>query len=78
MMTQTSRERVARAIAFKGPDRVPIWCGASAEFWSKARNELQLDDERLRQRFHDDFRRVYSRPPDSQQPLPAEVKWQTW
>jgi uroporphyrinogen decarboxylase len=35
-----------------------MWCGASIEFWSKAKNQLKLDDEDLRIRFHDDFRRV--------------------
>jgi uroporphyrinogen decarboxylase len=40
------------------PDRVPIWCGASEEFWAKSKRELSLDDEGLRLRFGDDFRRV--------------------
>ena len=38
------------------PDRVPAWCGASAEFWTKAKRTLGLDDEGLRLRFGDDFR----------------------
>jgi len=42
-------------------DRVPAWCGASAEFWAKAERELALDDEALRVRFGDDFRRVSAR-----------------
>ena len=42
-------------------DRVPAWCGASAEFWAKAKLELALDDEALRVRFGDDFRRVWPR-----------------
>jgi uroporphyrinogen decarboxylase len=42
------------------PDRVPMWCGASEEFWAKAKRELKLDDESLRVRFHDDFRRVFA------------------
>ena len=42
-------------------DRVPAWCGASAEFWAKAKLELALDDEALRIRFGDDFRRVWAR-----------------
>ncbi len=41
------------------PDRVPVWCGASEEFWAKAKRELDLDDEALRVRFGDDFRRVF-------------------
>jgi uroporphyrinogen-III decarboxylase len=54
----TSRERVLAAFEHEEPDRVPAWCGASVEFWDKARRELQLDDEGLRVRFGDDFRRV--------------------
>ena len=42
------------------PDRVPCWCGASVEFWEKAKKELSLDDEGLRLRFRDDFRRVFA------------------
>jgi uroporphyrinogen decarboxylase len=42
------------------PDRVPMWCGALPEFWDKAKQELGLDDEDLRIRFHDDFRRVFA------------------
>ena len=57
----TSRERVLTAFDHKEPDRVPAWCGSSVEFWQKARRELNLDDEGLRQRFGDDFRRVWPR-----------------
>ncbi len=53
-----SKERVLAAFEQQVPDRVPRWCGASPEFWEKARNELNLDDEGLRIRFGDDFRRV--------------------
>lgn len=56
-----SRDRVLTAFAHQEPDRVPAWCGASAEFWHKAKRELGVDDEGLRQRFGDDFRRVFSR-----------------
>ena len=42
------------------PDRVPCWCGASVEFWDKAKKQLGLDDEGLRLRFRDDFRRVFA------------------
>ncbi len=56
-----SRERVLTAFTYEEPDRVPMWCGASDEFWDKARQELSLDDEGLRLRFHDDFRRVYTK-----------------
>ena len=56
-----SRERVLTTFEHVEPDRVPIWCGASPEFWEKAKHELNLDDEGLRLRFHDDFRRVFER-----------------
>ena len=32
----TSRERVLAAFAFQPSDRVPLWCGMSAEFKNKA------------------------------------------
>ena len=54
----TSKERVLTTIKHQEPDRVPMWCGASIEFWAKAKKQLNLDDESLRIRFHDDFRRV--------------------
>jgi uroporphyrinogen decarboxylase len=57
-----SRERVLTAFAHEEPDRVPAWCGSSAEFWAKAKRELGIaDDEALRVRFGDDFRRVVAR-----------------
>ncbi|MBI5093481.1 MAG: hypothetical protein HZB26_13700 [Candidatus Hydrogenedentes bacterium] len=56
-----SRERVLAAFEHVEPDRVPAWCGASAEFWEKAKQGLGLDDEELRVRFGDDFRRVSAR-----------------
>ena len=57
----TSRDRVLCAFRHEEPDRVPAWCGASEEFWQKAKRELSLDDEGLRLRFGDDFRRVFAR-----------------
>ena len=54
----TSKERVAAVFAGELPDRVPRWCGASTEFWSKAKKMLGLDDEPLRERLGDDFRRI--------------------
>jgi len=53
-----SRERVLAVLKNEKSDRTPCWCGASTEFWEKAKKELNLDDEGLRQRFGDDFRRV--------------------
>jgi uroporphyrinogen-III decarboxylase len=62
----TPRERVLTAFAHESPDRVPCWCGASEEFWSKAKQQLGCEDETLRVRLGDDFRRVlpvYAGPP---------------
>jgi uroporphyrinogen decarboxylase len=57
-----SKERILTAFAHHQPDRVPAWCGSSAEFWAKAKRELAIaDDEALRVRFGDDFRRVFAR-----------------
>jgi len=56
-----SRQRVLTTFEHRQPDRVPCWCGASEEFWAKARRELGLDDEALRRRLGDDFRRVFAR-----------------
>ncbi|MCX6994059.1 MAG: hypothetical protein NT011_13080 [Kiritimatiellaeota bacterium] len=58
----TSKERVLMAFAHEEPDRVPAWCGASVEFWDKAKRALNLDDEGLRHRLGDDFRRIWPRP----------------
>lgn len=57
----TSRERVMMVFDHDEPDRVPAWCGSSADFWDKAKHQLGLDDEGLRVRFGDDFRRVWAR-----------------
>ncbi|MFA6135387.1 MAG: uroporphyrinogen decarboxylase family protein [Phycisphaerae bacterium] len=57
----TSRQRVLTAFAHEEGDRVPCWCGSSAEFWNKAKSKLKLDDEGLRLRLGDDFRRVHGR-----------------
>lgn len=54
----TSKERVLLSFDHQEPDLVPRWCGASPEFWEKAKEELEFDDEGLRIRFWDDFRRV--------------------
>ena len=56
----TSRQRVLTAFERAEPDRVPCWCGASVEFWEKAKRVLKLDDEDLRVRLGDDFRRVFA------------------
>ena len=56
-----SRERVLTAFAHREPDRVPLWFGMSPTFVAKAMNELGLkDEEALRRRLGDDFRRVFA------------------
>jgi len=60
MAEMTSRERVLAVFDHVEPDRVPAWCGASEEFWGKAKRQLGLDDEALRVRLGDDFRRVFA------------------
>lgn len=73
----TSRERVLAAFEHEQPDRVPCWFGASDEFWAKARNELQLDDEGLRLRFGDDFRRVFAKYAGPDFPLSEGATFRT-
>ncbi len=65
-----SRERVLTAFALEEPDRVPRWGGLSPEFMEKAKQVLQCaDDESLRIRFGDDFRRVSARYAGPEFPL---------
>lgn len=66
-----SRDRVLTAFAHEEPDRVPVWCGASDKFWTKAKRDLGLGDEELRQHFGDDFRRVFPRYAGPQVALPV-------
>lgn len=74
----TPRERVLTAFDHVEPDRVPMWCGASPEFWNKAKAHLGIqDDEALRQRFHDDFRRVWPRYVGPEVKLGPGAKYQT-
>ncbi|MFP4563835.1 MAG: uroporphyrinogen decarboxylase family protein [Spirochaetia bacterium] len=73
----TSRERVMTAFEHQEPDKVPRWCGASDEFWAKAKRTLGLDDEGLRLRFGDDFRRVFSRYKGPAAELEEEATWES-
>jgi len=73
----TSRERVLAAFDHTEGDRVPLWCGASEEFWQKAKNELALDDEELRIRIGDDFRRVFGRDMGPEHPLSTGATYRT-
>ena len=72
-----SRERVLAAFKHQEPDQVPAWCGASVEFWEKAKRELQLDDEGLRVRFGDDFRRVLAEYAGPELPLSRGATYRT-
>ena len=74
----TPRERVLTTFDHVEPDRVPMWCGSSPEFWNKAKAQLGIaDDEALRQRFHDDFRRVWPRYVGPDFPLSPEATYRT-
>jgi len=76
-VVMNSRERVLTAFNHEEPDCVPKWCGASPEFWDKAKLELSLDDEGLRLRFGDDFRRVFARYIGPEFPLSSGIKSRT-
>ncbi|MHC4623073.1 MAG: uroporphyrinogen decarboxylase family protein [Planctomycetota bacterium] len=73
----TSRQRVLAVFEHEEPDRVPVWCGASVEFWDKAKRELKLDDEGLRVRFGDDFRRVFAEYAGPEFPLSEGATYRT-
>jgi len=73
-MSMTSRDRVLTAFAHAEPDRVPAWCGASTEFWDHAKQQLDLDDEGLRARMGDDFRRVFAAYAGPEIKLPPQAK----
>jgi uroporphyrinogen decarboxylase len=74
----TPRERVLSAFAHVEPDFVPRWCGASPEFLAKARRALGVaDDEAVRLRFGDDFRRVSARYAGPEEPLSAGATYRT-
>jgi uroporphyrinogen-III decarboxylase len=75
--TMTSRERVLASFEHQEPDRVPGWCGCSVEFWEKAKHELNLNDEGLRVRFGDDFRRVFAKDCGPEFVLPEGVTSRT-
>jgi hypothetical protein len=56
---------------------VPAWCGASPEFWVKAKKALGLDDEKLRRRLGDDFRRVWARYRGPEMNLTGDESWRS-
>ncbi len=73
----TSRERVMAAFEHRETDLVPRWCGASDEFWQKSTKALSLDDEGLRLRFGDDFRRVFARYVGPELNLSTGATWKS-
>jgi len=73
----TSRERVMAAFEHHQPDRVPAWCGSSPEFWEKAKRASGLDDEGLRVRMGDDFRRAYAHYAGPEFPLSPGATYRT-
>jgi uroporphyrinogen-III decarboxylase len=76
-MSVTSKERVLCAFDHEEPDRVPLWFGMSPGFAARAMKELGTDEEGLRCRLGDDFRRVVApyRMPD--EALPEGVTCRT-
>jgi len=72
-----SRERVQRAFAFKESDKIPAWCGASPEFMQKAMLALNTDEEGVRKRFSDDFRRVYGVYKEPGYHLSEDATWKS-
>ncbi|MHC4123165.1 MAG: uroporphyrinogen decarboxylase family protein [Planctomycetota bacterium] len=72
-----SKERVLAAFEHQEPDRVPCWFGAMVEFWEKAKQQLNLDDEQLRVHVGDDFRRVFSEYAGPEFELSEEATYRT-
>ncbi len=69
-----SRDRVLTTFAHQEPDRVPLWYGMSGLFIAKANQALGLpNEEALRLRLGDDFRRVFARYDVPDDPLPDGV-----
>jgi hypothetical protein len=56
---------------------VPAWCGSSPEFWQKAKRATGLDDEGLRIRLGDDFRRVYAKYRGPELGLSPRATWKS-
>jgi hypothetical protein len=70
----TSRERVLTTFEHREPERVPLWFGMSNRFVAAACQALNLaDEEALRVRLGDDFRRVFAIYRTPATPLPDGV-----
>lgn len=72
-----SRERVLRAFDFKESDKVPAWCGASPEFMLKSMVALNTDEEGVRRRFGDDFRRVFGKYNEPGYSISEGITWKS-
>lgn len=75
--SMTPRERVERAFSFEESDKVPAWCGASPEFLQIAMKTLCADEEGVRRRFGDDFRRVFGIYKEPGYHLSEGVTWKS-
>jgi len=76
MGSESSRELVLAAFDHRPTERVPAWFGASGEFIALAVEHLGLaDEEALRRRLGDDFRRVGSRWVGPERPLSPGATW---
>ena len=73
----TPKERVLTTFEHQEPDCVPAWCGTSEAFWEKATRALRLDDEALRLRLGDDFRRVFAEYAGPEFPLSENATYRT-
>ena len=65
------REKAMAAFNHIDTGAVPKWLGASPEFMARAAHETGLDDEGLRRRLGDDFRRVESQLGE------ADARWRS-
>ena len=72
----TSKERVRTACSHREPDRTPLWCGASPEFFQKAVMHTQVNDtEGFLQLIRDDFRQVHTRYTGPESELVQGATW---
>ncbi|MCF7927838.1 MAG: hypothetical protein K9L68_02370 [Spirochaetales bacterium] len=73
----TSKERVLNSFEGKIPDRVPRWFGTSPEFLEKAERTTGLDEEGLRKKVGDDFRRVFAEYRGPEHQLSEGATWRS-
>jgi uroporphyrinogen decarboxylase len=78
MKKRSSREIVLDVFDFKEVERIPKWLGASPEFVTLAASTLNLpDEEAVRIRMGDDFRRVFSVWRGPNPPLSPGATWRS-